>query len=111
MSETNQSQFENKRIIYRQGDVLLIRIDYTDLEDVVKYGEYVNNKLEIMSENGHAHTMEGIKVFRYYGRQVVVVEKPTVLAHEQHPSLVIQPGIYELRFVRDWLLRESRPVD
>jgi hypothetical protein len=55
--------------------------------------------------------MNNIKLYRYHNRQIVVVEKPTPLIHEEHPMITVLQGIYELRFVRDWLLRESRPYD
>jgi hypothetical protein len=55
--------------------------------------------------------MRDVKLYRYHNRQIVVVENPTPLVHEQHPTIIVSPGVYEVRFVRDWLLRWSRPVD
>jgi hypothetical protein len=110
MTQTqSETQIQKKRI-YRQGDVILEQIEY-DLKDLELYAKLESNKLEIRSENGHSHIMNNVKLYRYYNRQVVVVENPTPLVHEQHPTIVVTPGIYELRFVRDWLLRESRPYD
>ena len=109
----SQTQFETqikKKRIYRQGDVILEQIEY-DLKDLELYARFVSDKLEISSENGNKHVMSGVKVYNYHRRQLVVVEKPTQLVHEQHPIIVVTQGIYELRFVRDWLLRESRPYD
>ena len=100
----------NKKIVYRQGDVILEQVDF-NMKDLEYYAMLESNKVEIRSENGHSHIMQNIKIYRYSGRQIVVVEKPTPMVHEQHPTLIIEPGIYELRFVRDWLLRESRPYD
>jgi hypothetical protein len=99
-----------KRIIYRQGDVILEKIDITQ-RDLELHAKLESNKLEIRSENGHSHIMQNIKLYRYHNRQIVVVENPTPLVHEQHPAIVIEPGVYQIRFVRDWLLRESRPYD
>ena len=114
MSQTQietQTQITNqKRKIYRQGDVILEQVDITQ-HDLELYANLETNKLEIRSENGHSHIMNNIKLYRYRGRQIVVVEKPTPLIHEEHPVLTIEPGVYQIRFVRDWLLRESRPVD
>jgi hypothetical protein len=90
--------------------VILEQVDL-NVKDLEYYAKLESNKLEIRSENGHSHIMQNIKLYRYTGQQLVVVEKPTPLIHEQHPTLIIEPGIYMLRFVRDWLLRESRPVD
>jgi hypothetical protein len=99
-----------KRIIYRQGDVILEQIEY-DLKDLELYARFVSDKLEISSENGNKHVMSGVKVYNYHSRQLVVVEKPTPITHQQHPTILVTPGIYMLRFVRDWFLRESRPYD
>jgi hypothetical protein len=100
----------NKKVVYRQGDVILEQIEF-DLKDLEYYTRFVSDKLEISSENGNKHVMSGVKVYNYHSRQLVVVEKPTPITHPQHPTLIIEPGVYQIRFVRDWLLRESRPYD
>jgi len=106
MSQTR----ENKKIVYRQGDVILEQIDY-NIRDLEYYARFVSDKLEISSENGNKHVMSGVKVYNYHSRQLVVVEKPTPITHPQHPTIVVTPGIYELRFVRDFLLNSERPYD
>lgn len=93
--------------IYRQGDLILEQVEY---EDVVKYAEPVSERLEVRSETGHSHILDA-KVYRYFDQMLVAVEKPTPLVHPQHPAIVIEPGVYRVRFVRDWLLETSRPVD
>ena len=100
----------NKKIVYRQGDVILEQVDF-NVKDLEYYARLESDRIVIRSENSHSHVMNNIKLYRYYNRQIVVVEKPTPMVHEQHPTIVVRPGIYELRFVRDWLLRESRPYD
>jgi hypothetical protein len=104
-----QEQIKKKRI-YRQGDVILEQVDISQHE-LELYGRLVSDIIEIRSENGHSHIMNNVKLYRYHNRQIVVVENPTPLVHEQHPTIVIEPSVYQIRFVRDWLLRESRPVD
>jgi hypothetical protein len=109
----SQTQFEtqiHKKILYRQGDVILEQVDF-NIKDLELYGRLISDRIEIRSENGHSHIMRDVKLYRYSGRQLVVVEQPTQLIHEQHPTIVIEPGVYQIRFVRDWLLRESRPYD
>ena len=105
----SQTQIQKKRI-YRQGDVILEKVDI-EKDYLDKYAWFETDKLEIRSENGNSHIMNNVKVYRYYRRQLVVVEKPTPITHPQHPTIIVSPGVYELRFVRDWLLRESRPYD
>jgi hypothetical protein len=100
----------NKKIVYRQGDVILEQVDITQ-HDLELYAKLESNKLEIRSENGNSHIMNNIKLYRYLGQQLVVVEKPTPITHPQHPVITVLPGIYMLRFVRDWLLDSQRPYD
>jgi hypothetical protein len=99
-----------RRKIYRQGDLILEQIDATQ-HDLMKYGVIESEKLEIRSETGNSHVMNNIKLYRYSGMQLVLVEKPTPMTHPQHPTIVIDPGIYRIRFVRDWLLDSQRPYD
>jgi hypothetical protein len=99
-----------KRIIYRQGDVILEQVDF-NMKDLEYYAKLDGERLEIRSETGNTHVLSNVKVYRYYNQQLVVVEKPTPITHPQHPTLIIEPGIYTVRFVRDWMLRESRPYD
>ena len=98
------------RKIYRQGDVLLEQIDWIDSEYLKKYGDFISDRLEISSENGYSHRIDA-EIYRYGSSTYIVVEKPTALKHHQHPEILVEPGIYQLRFIRDWLLRESRPFD
>ena len=100
----------NKKIVYRQGDVILEQVEISQRE-LELYASFEGERLEIRSENGNSHIMSNIKLYRHYIGQVIVVEEPTPLVHEQHPTLIIEPGVYRIRFVRDWLLRESRPYD
>jgi len=92
------------RRVYRQGDLVLIEEMVLDLDPAVKEGE----ALVIASENGNRHRLAS-PVYTVYGRRYVVVEKPSVLTHPQHPELVVEPGIYRVEFVRDFAL--NRAVD
>lgn len=97
------------RRLYRQGDVILEEVDYMDQSYLEKYGELLSNNLEVSGENGHKHLLNA-RVYRC-GALYIVVDRPSTMVHEQHPPLWIEPGIYTLRYVNDWLLRESRPFD
>lgn len=102
----------NQRKIYRQGDVILEEVDrgcefQSRLE---KYGELVSNHLEIASETGNKHILLDAKVYRF-GETYIVLDKHGIMMHKQHPPLKIEPGIYKLGFVRDWLMRDSRTLD
>jgi len=110
MTQTQTQIQINKKIIYRQGDVILEQVDIP-IHDLELYAKLEGERLELRSETGNAHVLSNVKVYRYHNRQLVVVEKPTPITHPQHPTITVFPGIYELRFVRDWLLREQRPYD
>lgn len=98
------------RKLYRQGDVILERIDLSN-DTVKRFCNTISNKLEIPSETGHRHLLEA-EVCRDGASQIyVIVHKNTKMVHDQHPALEIEPGIYVLRFVRDWLLESARAVD
>uniref|UniRef100_A0A7J3Z8L0 Uncharacterized protein n=1 Tax=Ignisphaera aggregans TaxID=334771 RepID=A0A7J3Z8L0_9CREN len=94
--------------VYRQGDVVLEEV-YVEKERLLNW-ECVGSKLEVRSENGSTHTLSA-KVFRLNRQEYVLVEGPAVMEHPQHPPIVIEPGVYVVRFVRDWLLRERVTVD
>ncbi len=100
----------NKPKIYRQGDVILIETDYYTKESIKDYATLSDNKLVIASENGNRHVLNAL-VYHRYEQLYVVVEKPTPMTHPQHPQLIIEPGVYEVRFVRDYALRTQRPID
>jgi len=100
--------FESHRIlVYRQGDLILEKV--REGRELLQLCELVSDKLEVGSESGHIHVLNA-KVYRYANQLYVVVEKPTVLKHPQHPPLSIEPGIYAIKFIRDWLLQE-RAID
>ncbi len=86
-------------------------MEQVEYEDVVRYAELVSDRLEVRSETGNVHVLSNVKVYRYADQLLVVVEKPTPLTHPQHPAIVIEPGVYRVRFVRDWLLETARPYD
>jgi hypothetical protein len=84
---------------YRQGDVLLhpiaslpAGVESTPVEEpiVLAEGELT----------GHAHRIENTASARRYvlGEQTYIeVIEPVALTHETHLSLMVEPGIYEVR--------------
>ncbi|MEM0006133.1 MAG: hypothetical protein QXJ22_00780 [Ignisphaera sp.] len=103
----------SRRRIYRQGDVILEEMD-EDCElrgRLEKYGKLVSNYLEIAGETGNKHVLLNAKVYNRFDEVYIVLDKHGAMMHKQHPPLKIEPGIYRLRFVRDWLLRDSETLD
>ena len=83
----------------RQGDVLLVRADgpvdlaqankrpATQRRVVLAYGE----------ATGHSHTLTATKSALYDlfdGREVVVVDQPDTLTHQEHAGIEVLPGTY-----------------
>jgi hypothetical protein len=60
------------------------------------------NEVRIASETGNPHVLKG-KVFSSGRQQYVVLEEPTEMTHPQHAPLMLQPGSYEIRTVRDYI--------
>ena len=92
--------------IYRQGDVILRKIeDGIDREGLVKIAE----ELKVGGETGHLHTMD-TPVFRNgeWGRQeIIILDTPKEMKHEEHAWLTIEAGAYEVGRVRDYLTSHS----
>ncbi len=91
-----------KHRIYRQGDLILIEENDVPLE----YMDKESNRLEISSENGNKHELS-CKVYRWNNTRYVLIDSVEVLKHPQHPWLAIEPGIYRVTFVRDYVLERA----
>jgi hypothetical protein len=93
---------------YRQGDVLLIRVDglfatkgrkvaCEDGRVVLAHGE----------ATGHAHAIEAAGAELYEEadgkRFLQVTGEPATLAHEEHGAIRLEPGVYEVRRQREYV--------
>ncbi len=90
---------KDKNVMYRQGDVLLIRVDEHPKEAVklpnvtVAYGE----------ATGHHHTFERGAVLMELDEQVwVVATESAPLAHQEHETILVDPGIYRVQIQREY---------
>lgn len=102
-----------------QGDVLLVKIeklpaDATEIhkDTAIQYGEITN----------HAHRFTGAPIIMFRKTdfdgsgnftKFVILDKPTMLTHEEHKPIEVPPGIYESRIVREFdhfskLIRQVR---
>lgn len=108
---------------YRHGDILLIRI-----EELPKSKKFKTKKGKVILEGevtGHAHRLKGnAKILEKAERiinpsptgslpvrnipmrsQIIgyaVVKEPTELIHEEHNTITIPAGIYEIRRQREY---------
>lgn len=103
----------------QNGDVLLIPVkeipkDATEVhkDNAVQYGEVT----------GHRHQFSGSPTIMFRKSdydstgnftKFVILDKPTMLTHEEHNPIEVPPGIYESRIVREYdhfskLIRQVR---
>jgi len=85
--------------VLRQGDVVLREVNLS----LKEYDHYrCGDEIVIEGETGHSHVMRGVSVYQMQGQTYVVVEKPSVMTHEEHRPLIVPPGVYEVTRVRDF---------
>ena len=98
---------------YRQGDVLIIKIDKLP-DELQKAKDMVLLEGET---TGHMHRVSGnATVFeppRYSGDgllKIVEAKEGTQIVHEEHAPITLEPGIYECRRQREYDEKEIRYV-
>lgn len=105
--------------MYRQGDVLLVKVDY--VPEIVRHGVEPQHKYRVVlafgETTGHAHAIypeveviDGEKVAKPLParlwdagaeRFLQVMEK-TALRHEEHGAIDLEPGIYKVVQQREY---------
>jgi hypothetical protein len=88
-----------KMKIYRQGDVLLVQVkslpkDVQQIETkepftVIKYGEVTGHKHQVDTHKAKLWSAAGERFLQ-------VVSRECMLAHNEHATLEIPPGIYQV---------------
>jgi len=109
---------DEKMEIIRQGDVILRKIsDSTNIESLEYKTSKLSDTMVISGETGHKHILEapvyGYEIHNYDGGveqhpEYVVVQHPTELKHEEHNHIIVDPGIYEISSVRDYIRNNNR---
>jgi hypothetical protein len=86
---------------YRQGDVLLrpIKVTKRGRAETVKTERHVLAEGE---KTGHVHVMENVRVADLFGTNVVVADVPTDLVHDEHKTITVDPGAYEVVQQREY---------
>jgi hypothetical protein len=95
-------EFEVNPTIYRQGDVLLIRVDEIPKQAKLRKADsrragFVLAEGEV---TGHHHVLEGPRVQVLDVAQEVfarIMEAPATVTHPEHATVTIPPGEYEVR--------------
>ncbi len=103
----------------RQGDILLRKVANTSAkkEDLVDGMALIAGNPATMIEpeegrvilargerTGHAHAVDAevSQLWEAFGELRLVVTDETELVHEDHPTLTVEPGVYEVILQEDW---------
>jgi hypothetical protein len=101
--EVNERNVKWKNLIVRQGDLLLKKV-----EKLPKRAKTVKSDVVLRGEaTGHAHRIMNGELFRFWsqtsGDQLFVkADKGTTLVHEEHASIDLAPGVYEVIRQREY---------
>src|SRR5262249_42227523 len=95
-------------IQYRQGDVLLVQVQVVPPEHEAVPREHGRIVLAHGEATGHAHAIRdpGAELVQERGslRRFLVIRggRPVNLLHEEHSTLRVAPGLYEVRRQREF---------
>jgi hypothetical protein len=105
-------------MLIRQGDVLLIPVTTTPNNTrpvkrdrgrvVLAYGEITGHAHTITDKDVRLVTSEQAQELRTW--LLVETEKPAALTHEEHDTLLVPPGAYEVRIQREYSPEAIRNV-
>jgi len=105
------------RKIIRQGDVILRETELPQYAKRVYTAEEFNDVIVtpdtvvVHGESGHKHVLRGVKTYMVNWERAVyvVVDEPVTLKHDEHPEIMVPPGVYAITHVQDYAL--SRVID
>jgi hypothetical protein len=103
------------RVQYRQGDVLLCAVDEIPprAKRVPRDGDRVVVAEGELTGHAHAFPAKGVRLFREKGGQrtfLTVAAGGARLSHEEHGSILVPAGQYELRRQREYSPAAPRRV-
>jgi hypothetical protein len=94
--------------LYRQGDVLFKKVD-----GLPKKKRKLDTDIIVRGEaTGHAHRIQNGSLFSSWDRgphQFIKAYKDTKIVHEEHETIELEPGIYEVIRQREY--DPNAPVD
>ena len=101
------------RAQYRQGDVLLCAVDQIPpgAKRVPRDGDRVVVAEGELTGHAHAFPAKRVKLFRERQSQrsfLTIVEGGARLSHEEHGTILVPAGHYQLRRQREYAPRASR---
>lgn len=99
---------------HRQGDVMVKRIDgpipvNAKLVDWNAAGRVILAYGEV---TGHAHALscDYAKMYRWENERLLHIKEGAVLTHEEHGSIALEPGIWQVIQQREYHPQELRNV-
>jgi hypothetical protein len=103
----NEVQKESEAKMYRQGDVLLVQVDGCP-EDAKKLDHMT---VAWGEATGHHHSFTKDVELREKNDMVwIVVDEPAELTHQEHATIVVDPGTYKYVRQREYAPRQNRWV-
>lgn len=98
--------------IYRQGDVVLIKVNSIDSKAKEIPSDKGKTILAFGEVTGHAHALPAsdAKQYKSEDKEFVEVLKETTLKHEEHFPITLPPGYYEKRIAREYSPAGARKV-
>ena len=84
--------------VYRQGDVVFRKVDAGSLSLASFYRE----DCKIAGETGKMHVVNA-PLYRSGSTFLVLVKEPTPVEHPDHETIVLPPGVYEIRNTRRYV--------
>ena len=87
---------------YRQGDILLRPVKIGKTPKGYPWSKEKRHVLAEGEKTGHVHVMENVKVAELFGTNVMVVDVPTDLVHDEHRTITVDPGAYEVVQQREY---------
>lgn len=91
--------------LYRQGDVLLVRVE--KFPELAK--KLPSATVALGEATGHHHTFERGATLMGLDDQVwVVATEPAPLVHQEHSTILVEPGIYKVRVQREYEPEEGQ---
>lgn len=110
MSAERTETARRVRGIVRQGDVLLVPVDEVPVRQRRREIEGPRIVVAEGEATGHAHVVRGearlVRSTAHYFRpteQHLVVTGAAVLTHEEHDTIELAPGTYEVRRQREYV--------
>jgi hypothetical protein len=91
------------RMQWRQGDVLMERVDAVPAEAVPRPGETLFQG----ERSGHAHAIrpaDGVDILAHADTLYLRATGPFTVVHDEHGPITLEPGLY-----RVWRQREYDP--